>query len=522
MEGPISTFAHSDTLNYSQLFSSVPENRIFGSPAVETDDDQSSSVSKAEIEDCAKNEESSSINITEDDELCLKKFKKLLRKHMNLKRKQCQYLENQLYCNLESCHLVGYFSKERFCQQRYNVSCVMIMPQYQRQGYGRFLIDFKQANFLLLYDHWGIGSSRYINIYVVTVDEAMLKSYIQKFSKEKSQRIILDADCLNWEPRRTFKNDNCKKCRKESSKVRDKKKQYISERSKSNNKLEKMFVGGVHKCQDKKSEKETFEKHKLKMQKKYQEHKQETDILKYAVLGEKSSKIKVHEFLRKSIKTKRKESKSVEKEADRDGVQTPPVLLPAVLSDDEDSSRDPNSASEQDLLPPPLLQALVVDCIESKMKSQGTDEEQQSDKEILEDANLEPDENTLLEAEPDVKEITPPDDKPIEQVPVIKEVEDVDELKSVNSSSPKPIAELSDKIEEISPEIEEADLPLSATEISNDSTSEIDKAIAPLLDVMENKEDRDMLRNDEECILNEEGKEDIDDFIPVENKTSPI
>ncbi|XP_038830587.1 histone acetyltransferase KAT6B-like [Salvelinus namaycush] len=42
----------------------------------------------------------------------------------------------------KGCHLVGYFSKEKLCQQRYNVSCIMIMPQYQRQGFGRFLIDF--------------------------------------------------------------------------------------------------------------------------------------------------------------------------------------------------------------------------------------------------------------------------------------------------------------------------------------------------------------------------------------------
>ncbi|XP_013918247.1 PREDICTED: histone acetyltransferase KAT6B [Thamnophis sirtalis] len=40
-------------------------------------------------------------------------------------------------------YLVGYFSKEKLCQQKYNVSCIMIMPQYQRQGFGRFLIDFK-------------------------------------------------------------------------------------------------------------------------------------------------------------------------------------------------------------------------------------------------------------------------------------------------------------------------------------------------------------------------------------------
>ncbi|KAG5840466.1 hypothetical protein ANANG_G00189110 [Anguilla anguilla] len=42
----------------------------------------------------------------------------------------------------KGCHLVGYFSKEKHCQQKYNVSCIMILPQYQRKGFGRFLIDF--------------------------------------------------------------------------------------------------------------------------------------------------------------------------------------------------------------------------------------------------------------------------------------------------------------------------------------------------------------------------------------------
>ncbi|XP_066259743.1 histone acetyltransferase KAT6B isoform X5 [Euwallacea similis] len=42
----------------------------------------------------------------------------------------------------KGCHLVGYFSKEKHCIQKYNVSCIMTMPHYQRQGFGRFLIDF--------------------------------------------------------------------------------------------------------------------------------------------------------------------------------------------------------------------------------------------------------------------------------------------------------------------------------------------------------------------------------------------
>lgn len=42
----------------------------------------------------------------------------------------------------KGCHLVGYFSKEKHCAQKYNVSCIMTMPQYQKQGFGRFLIHF--------------------------------------------------------------------------------------------------------------------------------------------------------------------------------------------------------------------------------------------------------------------------------------------------------------------------------------------------------------------------------------------
>jgi ribosomal protein S18 acetylase RimI-like enzyme len=44
----------------------------------------------------------------------------------------------------KGCHLVGYFSKEKHCAQKYNVSCIMTMPNYQRMGYGRMLIDFSK------------------------------------------------------------------------------------------------------------------------------------------------------------------------------------------------------------------------------------------------------------------------------------------------------------------------------------------------------------------------------------------
>lgn len=42
----------------------------------------------------------------------------------------------------KGCHLVGYFSKEKESSEDYNVACILTMPQYQRKGYGKLLIEF--------------------------------------------------------------------------------------------------------------------------------------------------------------------------------------------------------------------------------------------------------------------------------------------------------------------------------------------------------------------------------------------
>lgn len=39
-------------------------------------------------------------------------------------------------------HIVGYFSKEKESPEGNNLACIMILPPYQRKGYGRFLIAF--------------------------------------------------------------------------------------------------------------------------------------------------------------------------------------------------------------------------------------------------------------------------------------------------------------------------------------------------------------------------------------------
>jgi len=42
----------------------------------------------------------------------------------------------------KGAHIVGYFSKEKDSIQNYNLACILTLPQYQRKGYGKLLIDF--------------------------------------------------------------------------------------------------------------------------------------------------------------------------------------------------------------------------------------------------------------------------------------------------------------------------------------------------------------------------------------------
>ncbi|KAI8809914.1 acyl-CoA N-acyltransferase [Cladochytrium replicatum] len=39
-------------------------------------------------------------------------------------------------------HVVGYFSKEKISLEGYNLACIVILPPFQRRGYGRLLIEF--------------------------------------------------------------------------------------------------------------------------------------------------------------------------------------------------------------------------------------------------------------------------------------------------------------------------------------------------------------------------------------------
>ncbi|KAJ2313488.1 Histone acetyltransferase [Coemansia sp. RSA 2702] len=49
-----------------------------------------------------------------------------------------------ILCEYDSTgyHVAGYYSKEKRSVQGYNLSCIMILPPKQREGYGKLLIEF--------------------------------------------------------------------------------------------------------------------------------------------------------------------------------------------------------------------------------------------------------------------------------------------------------------------------------------------------------------------------------------------
>ncbi len=70
--------------------------------------------------------------------------------------------------------------QEKHCQQKYNVSCIMILPQYQRKGYGRFLIDFSKSFSLKLNTH--IDNTSNCEIYLLVLQ---LKDKMNTFKNRK-------------------------------------------------------------------------------------------------------------------------------------------------------------------------------------------------------------------------------------------------------------------------------------------------------------------------------------------------
>uniref|UniRef100_A0A672R5Y2 Histone acetyltransferase n=1 Tax=Sinocyclocheilus grahami TaxID=75366 RepID=A0A672R5Y2_SINGR len=117
------------------------------------------------------------------------------------------------------CHLVGYFSKEKNSFLNYNVSCILTMPQYMRQGYGKMLIDFSEYMLSLydpntnrltdyrLYKYWPCFMD--INCKIchlwqlfssIFFDRDLIDEWKAKETKRGNNNKTIDPSSLKWTP----------------------------------------------------------------------------------------------------------------------------------------------------------------------------------------------------------------------------------------------------------------------------------------------------------------------------------
>ncbi|OCH92327.1 histone acetyltransferase [Obba rivulosa] len=103
------------------------------------------------------------------------------------------------------CHIIGYFSKEKESADNYNVACILTLPQHQRHGYGKLLIEFsyelskkegklgspeKPLSDLGLLSYRAYWAETIIDLLLNTTDDISIDDIAQKTS-------ITHADVMN-------------------------------------------------------------------------------------------------------------------------------------------------------------------------------------------------------------------------------------------------------------------------------------------------------------------------------------
>jgi histone acetyltransferase MYST1 len=101
----------------------------------------------------------------------------------------------------ENSHFVGYFSKELSSLSDFNLACIMVLPPFQKNGYGQFLISLsyyfskKEAKIstpeVPLSD---LGRLSYKSYWTITLLELLVKSRCNLTLKELSE-----ISCIKYE-----------------------------------------------------------------------------------------------------------------------------------------------------------------------------------------------------------------------------------------------------------------------------------------------------------------------------------
>jgi len=142
-------------------------------------------------------------------------------------------------------HIVGYFSKEMSDSSEFNLSCIMILPPFQRKGYGQFLISLSYflSNKLKKISSpetplSDLGKLSYKSYWTMTILNAILKNKgilnVQTISEQTGIRIEDINYTLNelslikyWKGQQVIQNINIKQIEEFLKKKMESKKSHI-------------------------------------------------------------------------------------------------------------------------------------------------------------------------------------------------------------------------------------------------------------------------------------------------------
>ena len=142
-------------------------------------------------------------------------------------------------------HIVGYFSKEMSDSSEFNLSCIMILPPFQRKGYGQFLISLSYflSNKLKKISSpetplSDLGKLSYKSYWTMTILNAILKNKgilnVQTISEQTGIRIEDINYTLNelslikyWKGQQVIQNINIKQIEEFLKKKNEAKKSHV-------------------------------------------------------------------------------------------------------------------------------------------------------------------------------------------------------------------------------------------------------------------------------------------------------
>ena len=142
-------------------------------------------------------------------------------------------------------HIVGYFSKEMSDSSEFNLSCIMILPPFQRKGYGQFLISLSYYLSNKLHKISSpetplsdLGKLSYKSYWTITILDALLKNKgllnVQSISEQTGIRVEDINYILNelslikyWKGQQVIQNINIKQIEEFLKKKKESKKSHI-------------------------------------------------------------------------------------------------------------------------------------------------------------------------------------------------------------------------------------------------------------------------------------------------------